>query len=1465
MDDIAIVGIDCRFPRAPDADALWELLLSGEDGVADVPADRWRADEYCDPEGGPGKTNTARGGFLDDADAFDHEFFAIPPREAGLMDPQQRLLLQAAWRALEDATLDPRSIAGSDTGVFIGVMANEWANLLLSDYAEITAQHGSGNGYFMTANRLSYHLDLKGPSVAVDTACSSSLVAAQMACASLRSGECDQALTGGVNLILTPALNIFYTQAGLSSPDGTCKPFSGVADGIARGEGVAVLVLRRLADAEAAGLPIYAIIEGGAVNSDGRSNGLTAPNRWAQQQVVSAAYEQAGLQPEEVSFIEAHGTGTVLGDMIEAKALGALHGVERASPCGIGSIKGNLGHTEGAAGIAGLIKVALSLHHGVVPPSRHAEQENPRLRLPDHGLQLLAEPFELPSGTVHAGVSSFGLGGTNAHVVVRSAPPAPEAGDAPDAAGGLLTLSAPDRDGLQRAAAALADEIAAQPAGRLAQLCWSSNKIKASGRHRLAIRASGAQQAVDELRRVAADDSALGEVSGVARGVAIGWLFTGQASQYPGMSRALSEQSAAYRNALGDVDEAMAPHLGRSIRELLLGDDEAIDTTELAQPAIFAVEYALGRVLAEAGIEPGWLVGHSLGEYAAATYAGVFALDDACRLIVARGRLIQALPPGGGMVAVRTSAEEAEALIGDEPAVVLAVVNGPRDVVLSGSSEGLDRVRERLEAGEVPMRPLAVTHALHSPLMEPALDEFRAVVAGVEHHEPTIPIYSTARGRLLDVGEPMDAEYWAEQIVAPVRFADAVTAALESEPTHLIEVGPRRVLAPLVQRIGADATPPVLIPCPGPDATGLELDEVIAALYRDGLDPAWDVLYEPAHRVRRRLPGYEFSTEHRSWVQPTASNGAVAMASSPAAAVVESVASAASTWSTSLPQPNGDATTDQLIALFREQAALIAASAGGEPLGTAARAAAAAGPAVDAEAVDPDAVAAALRTEVARVSGFPEDALRPGQKLAADLGFDSIMVNDLVARLSRALPEITITPDIFETDLSIADLAAHLGSPAEPAAAAGIERASPEAPTSAPPPKDVEVGPDQYVIERFPEVVEILDRIRIATEAGLENPYFLINDGVTRDTSIVDGAEVINFSSYNYLAMSGHPAVTAAAQDAIARYGSSVSGSRMLSGEKPVHQELEAELAALLGTDDAIALVSGHATNVTVIGHLVGPGDLVIHDALAHNSIVQGGELSGATRRPFPHNDPEALDEILTATRHQYGRVLIVIEGVYSQDGDIADLPAHIEVKKRHRALLFVDEAHSLGVLGAGGAGIGEHFGVDRSDVEFWSGTVSKSLASCGGYVAGSEALIKYLKYTTPGFIFSAGMSPANAAAALAALRQMKAEPEALATLRRNSELFLRLATEAGVDTADSRDTPIIPAIVGDSLKALKLSNALLKRGINVNPILYPAVPEELARLRFFITSAHTEEQIESSVRILAEELQAFEATGARP
>src|SRR6195952_4632840 len=393
--DIAVVGLDCRFPKADDPKALWRLLLDGVDAVEDVGAERWSGARLHED----GTINHHACGFITDADAFDNDFFGVTPREAAAMDPQQRLLLQTAWRALEDATLYPRTQAGSATGVFGGVMAKEWDHLRMRDHRQITAQDGSGNGYFMTANRLSYQLDLRGPSLAVDTACSSSLVAVHVAAQSLRNGECDQAIAAGVNLVLTPALNVFYTKAGLAAPDGRCKPFSGSAAGIGRGEGGAVVVLRRLDDAGAASLPIYAVIKGSAVNSDGRSNGITAPSRWAQQQVTAKAYEAAGIEPAQISFIEAHGTGTLLGDMIEAKALADLHRSGRREPCAIGSIKGNFGHTEGAAGIAGLIKTVLSLHHQMVPPSRFADSENTQLRLADGGLRLLSAPMELPTGT----------------------------------------------------------------------------------------------------------------------------------------------------------------------------------------------------------------------------------------------------------------------------------------------------------------------------------------------------------------------------------------------------------------------------------------------------------------------------------------------------------------------------------------------------------------------------------------------------------------------------------------------------------------------------------------------------------------------------------------------------------------------------------------------------------------------------------------------------------------------------------------------------------------------------------------------------------------------------------------------------------------------------------------------------------------------------------------------------------
>ncbi len=1379
MADIAVVGLDCRFPKAGDPAALWKLLLDGADAIDDIPAERWNAAELHDD----GTINHRTGGLISDADAFDNDFFSITPREAEAMDPQQRLLLQTAWRAMENATLDPRGQAGSNTGVFVGVMANEWAHLHLRDYREITAQAGSGNGYFMTANRLSYQLDLRGPSLAVDTACSSSLVAVHLAAQALRNGECDQAVAAGVNLTLTPAVNIFYTKAGLAAPDGRCKPFSGSADGIGRGEGVAVVVLRRLEDAVDAGLPIYAVIKGSAVNSDGRSNGITAPNRWAQQQVADSAYQAAGIVPAQISFLEAHGTGTLLGDMIEAKALADAHRSRRDEPCAIGSIKGNLGHTEGAAGIAGLIKIALSLHHRVVPASRFADTENAQLRLAAGGLRLLSEPMELPAGTVYAGVSSFGIGGTNCHVVLASAAEAEHEPATDRVETGVLTLSADTPEGLRRNALQLASDIENSHAP-VAQLCWSTNRVKSSGKTRLAVVTGDRGEAVAALR---------GDLEpGTATGMSMGWLFSGQGTQYPGMAAALYDGSDVFRDAFDEIDDAMLPHLGMRIRAVI--NDTQINRTEFAQPAIFALQYAQAQALLRLGAEPAWLLGHSIGEYAAAAIAEVFSLDDACRLVVARGRLMQQLPSGGGMLAVRAIAADVAGFPLD-----LAAVNGPDEVVLSGAMEAIDAAADTLGRNGITARRLIVSHAFHSQLMKPMTARFASLAAELSYELPAFPIFSTLHGRLLGDDEPMDADYWTAHIGATVRFADAAAEAMQAEPTHLVEFGAKRALGPMITRAHAGAPPALTV------ATGLT--ETVAALYRDGLNPDWNLLYPNQARVAHRLSSYSFSTENRFWIKE------------------QTAATAA---------PTKDSTMDNLIALFREQAAVLAAYGQGTP------------PAVATAEVQPQTTptveaTAIVRSEIARISGFPEKNLRATQTIAGDLGFDSIMVTDLFSGLVRKIPGMTIDPAGFGPATTIADLIGMAGGHVQESSTP----AAPAAPAVTP----------QFRISEFEEVKALAERIAFGQALGVDNPYFLVNDGVTRDTSIINDAEVINFSSYNYLGMSGHPAVAEAVSDAVRQWGSSCSASRLLSGEKPVHRELELELAKLLGTEDAMALVSGHATNVTVIGHLLGEGDLVIHDSLAHDSIMQGCKLSGATRRPFPHNDPAALDELLTSIRHQYRRVLIIIEGVYSQDGDIPDLPAFIEVKRKHQALLMIDEAHSIGVLGATGGGVGEHFGVDRADVELWSGTMSKALAGCGGYVGGSRELIEFLKYTTPGFIYSVGMPPPTAAASLAAIRAIRNEPEHVQRLHELSALFLTLAREAGLDTGDSEGTPVIPCIVGSSVTALKLSNALLRRGVNANPILYPAVPEDKARLRFFVTRCHSDEQIRYAVKVLAEEL----------
>ncbi|MGI5195723.1 type I polyketide synthase [Streptomyces sp. CA-288835] len=1008
MRPVAIVGIDCRFPGAPDPGAYWDLLMRSGDGVEKVPGQRWNARDFHSPTGEEGHSNTTEGGFISDPDAFDNEFFTVSPREAAAMDPQQRLLLQCAWRAVEDSGVAPQRLAGTDTGVFVGIMGNEWAQLHMTDYARVTAQLGSGNGYCMTANRISYHLDLKGPSLAVDTACSSSLVAVHLACNALLAGECDTAIAAGVNVALTPALGIFYTQAGLSAPDGRCKPFSADADGIGRGEGVGAVVLRRLEDAVADGQPVYAVIRGTAVNQDGRSNGITAPNRWSQQEVLAAAYRRAGVEPSEVTFTEAHGTGTVLGDMIEVKALGHLHSGRSGRPLAVGSVKGNIGHTEGAAGIAGLIKVALSLHHKVVPASRFAVKENPALKLAQQGLRLLKAPLRLRSGPTIGGLSSFGMGGTNAHALLESAPPHaarpeapyPESGHTGQGGGatglgtGVFTLTAPSLDALRRNLMVQADAIQRRrtPVG---PLCWSSNRAKTGHRYRFALPAADTGELAAGLREAATDDDLLARLAGQPTGKPqVALLFTGQGSQYPAMTARLYRQSPLYRRFLNEADAALAPHTGGSVRDLLLSGDEAVHRTGWTQPALFAVEYALAASLTELGVPPALLLGHSVGEYAAAVLAEVFPLEQAARLIAARGALMEQLPEGGGMLAVRAPLTELTELVDAEPLVGVGAVNGPRATVLSGDAAALGRIEDVLGRRGVRTRRLEVSHAFHSPLMEPMLDRFAELADEIGGGVPKLPVYSTVRGRLLEA-EPMDAKYWTEHISAPVLFGDAMARLLEAGPTHLVEVGPRPVLTGMARalRSAAGAGVHTVAPVPHEDGDGRAFAEAVAELFRSGLDPRWDTAYPEEERLPQRLAPYAFSDAHRFWTRTP-------VRAVPAAdiGVVPDPAHTVRPHPQEQPAPNG-------------RGAVL----------TAVRT-----PAGEEQTADP--VARAVVEAVAEVGGYAPDEVSPLSLLYEDLGFDSVMVMELKDRIQERLSglEAMSVQDLLPRLSSVGDLVGYL-------------------------------------------------------------------------------------------------------------------------------------------------------------------------------------------------------------------------------------------------------------------------------------------------------------------------------------------------------------------------------------------------------------------------------------------------------
>jgi acyl transferase domain-containing protein/acyl carrier protein len=882
MEPIAITGMACRFPGAGDLAGFWRLLRDGVDAIREVPADRWDPSRFPD---------TSRwGGFLERVDSFDPSFFGISPREAAYMDPQQRLLLEVAWEALEDAGLPLERCSGRPTGVFVGLSTYDYGVLQMSGLDRIADGYANtGSALSIAANRISYLFDFRGPSMVVDTACSSSLTAAHLACQSLWRGESEVALVGGVNLILSPAITIGFSKLKAMAADGRCKTFDARADGYVRGEGAGMIVLKPLAKAVSDGDRVYAVIRGTALNQDGRTNGLTAPNGLSQEALIRQALHVAGVEPAQVGYVEAHGTGTALGDPIEMNALGAALAPGRApgQRCAVGSVKTNIGHLEAAAGVAGLIKLALSLHYRELPPSLHFQRPNPHIpfeTLPLEVQQTLA-PWPQDARPARGGVSSFGFGGTNVHMILEEPPAvaeAPGARPGPDVVAGgrayLLPLSARSPDGLPALARAYRDvlesptaDVAAASGASLADLGHAASRRRTHHEHRLTVVAHSREELAEHLGAFLGGEARPGLSTGRAtlgRRRKVAFVFPGQGSQWFGMARGLARREPVFRAALTECEAAIREQVGWSLMDELHADADRsrMAAVDVIQPALFSIQVGLAALWRSWGVEPDAVVGHSMGEVAAAYVAGALRLEDAAKVICRRSRLLRTTSGKGAMAAVELSIEQAErALAGYEDRVSIAVSNSPSSTVLSGDPAALEEIIKTLEGRSIFCRRVKVDVASHSPQMDPLRADLLDVLEGVHSRPGTVPLYSTVIGKTsgdLD----LDASYWVRNLREPVLFALAVERLLADGHGIFVELSPHPILLPAVQQtlrhLGKEGT--VLPSLRREEDEQAAMLGSLGALFTLGKPVRWDVIHPAGRPVR--LPSYPWQRE-RFWLE----------------------------------------------------------------------------------------------------------------------------------------------------------------------------------------------------------------------------------------------------------------------------------------------------------------------------------------------------------------------------------------------------------------------------------------------------------------------------------------------------------------------------------------------------------------------------------------------------------------------
>jgi acyl transferase domain-containing protein/acyl carrier protein len=881
---IAIIGMGCRFPGADNPDSFWLLLSRGEDAISEIPVDRWNKQAFYNPDPSiPGKSISKWGGFLNSIDQFDPFFFGISPNEAKHMDPQQRLLLELSYETLDNGGQSPEKLEGSHTGVFIGISVNEYSHSQFDDPLTISSHSGTGAALSIAANRISYFYNFQGPSMAVDTACSSSLAAVHLACQSIRSGECEMALAGGVNIILSPVHSIAFTKAGVLSPDGKCKTFDTEANGYVRGEGGGMVLLKPLSSAIADGDPILSVIAGSAMAQDGRTNGLMAPNRESQENLLIQAYNNAGISPKEVQYVEAHGTGTLLGDSMEAAAIGTVIGKSRSKDdCAIGSVKTNIGHLEAAAGIAGLIKVVLSIQNRSIPASLHYHSPNPHIPFEELQIKVQKElaPWNSDSGPMTAGVSSFGFGGTTVHVVLREPDfylikEEIERPETEETNSFLLPLSANNFEDLLPLVNGIKELLAKENNNSIYDLCHAAGKRRSRFNYRIAALGDSKEALIHSLEAFISGEQdphlLISDLTGDSS-TKLAFVFSGQGGQWYGMGKELLKEESVFSHSIDRIDQIIQKHFQWSVKQVLLADssEKSLERIDVVQPTIFAVQVALVELWKDWGITPDAVCGHSMGEVAAAYTAGILTLEDAVKIVCLRSQLLKELTGKGGMLATELSPAQAEDMLkGIENEISIAAINGPNATVLSGSLEKLQEIKEVLDSRYLFCRWVKVDVASHSPQIEQLRPSLMKALEEIRPQISRIPIYSTVTGNK-ENHQVFDSEYWVDNIRKPVLFSRAINSLFENGHFTMVEIGPHPVLLGAIQQSVRHQNGISLLPSIRREEPDREiLLHSLASLYINGFSIKWENLYSaPAEYIQ--LPPIQW-TRQRYWMDKSLS------------------------------------------------------------------------------------------------------------------------------------------------------------------------------------------------------------------------------------------------------------------------------------------------------------------------------------------------------------------------------------------------------------------------------------------------------------------------------------------------------------------------------------------------------------------------------------------------------------------